>query len=144
MSMLKLLQLLERPLKEKLPQLDKYRPISKIADLEPASDGSRGFNGYAICSEIVRDRKYKGRKGKNETSIFLNCYSNVSNNPDLAALWFMGEVKKALDEVDLSDPSLGIKTYKVEYADSIPRAEFNERLQAWQGVITILIRWEET
>lgn len=141
--MLVLLQLLGNVLVNNITELDKYKPISKISELEPVEDGSRGFDGYAICSEIIKDRKYKGRKGKNETSLFLNCYSNVSKNPDLAVLWLMSQVKAALDEADLSDTSLGIKTYKVEYSDSSPTPQFNERLQAWQSVITIVIRWEE-
>lgn len=141
MLMLKLLQRLEVKLLNDVSALDKIRPISKIDELEPAEDGTPGFDKYAICHEIVKDRKYKGRKGKNETSLFLNCYSNLTNNADVAVLWFMDEIKKALDEADLSDAS--IKTYKVEYSDSSPTPQYNERIQAWQSVITVIIRWEE-
>ncbi|MCG8514560.1 MAG: hypothetical protein MI740_10490 [Halanaerobiales bacterium] len=119
--------------------MDKIRPISKIDELEPTEDGALGFDKYAICYEIIKDKKYKNRKGKNETSLFLNGYCNVQNG-DIAVLWFMSEVANVLDETDLSNVS--IKTYKIVYADSNPTPQYNKRLQAWQAVIKVDIRWE--
>lgn len=137
--MLDLLQALESKLINDIGALDKIRPIAKINQFKPNEVGA-GFNKYAICHEIVTDHKYKNRKGKFETPFFLNCYSNVSNG-DVAVIWFVSEVKKALDEADLSNAN--IKTYSVEYEESSPQPEFNEMLQAWQSVVKVKIRWRK-
>lgn len=141
--MLKLLQLLETNLLNNITALSEVRPISRINELEPAEDGTPGFENYAICHEIIKDRKYKGRKGKYETSLFLNIYSNYGPNADLSVHWLNSQVKEFLDEANLTDKAIGIKTYKVEYADSSPTPQFNERVQAWQSVVKVNIRWEE-
>jgi hypothetical protein len=135
--MLNLLQALESNLLDNLPALDKIRPISKFEELIPDNSG---FDKYAICHEIATDQKYKNRKGIYETPLFLNCYANVSNG-DVAVLWFISETKKVLDEADLSNADL--KTYLVEYDNSSPRPEFNEKLQAWQSVIKVTVRWRK-
>jgi len=137
--MLDLLQALESKLLSNITALDKIRPMTKFNQLKPDEAGP-GFDKYAICHEIVTDHKYKNRKGKFETPFFLNCYSNVSNG-DVAVIWFISEVKKVLDEADLSNTN--IKTYSVEYDESSPQPEFNEVLQAWQSVIKVTIRWRE-
>lgn len=138
--MLTLLQRLETFLLSNITIVDKVRPISKIKDLAPDNGG---FSKYAICYEIPGDQDYKNRKGKYETSLFLNCYSNVDNG-DLAVLHLARLVKEALDEANLTDATLGVKTYYVKYDNSNPQPEKNSLLQAWQSVIKITIRWETT
>ena len=137
--MLKLLQLLESRLLNDVTILDKVRPISKIKEMAPDNGG---FDKYALTYELINDKDYKNRKGKHETSLFLNCYSNVDNG-DLAVLHLAKLVKETLDEVDLTDATLGIKTHYVKYDKSTPQPEKNKKLQAWQTVVAITIRWEE-
>lgn len=150
--MLALLQALESRLLEIEEDgqqiIDKVRPLSRIDDLEPDEDGP-GFEDYAVTHEIVGDDNYKNRKGKYETTLFLNLYSNV-NGGDVAVLWLASKIKEALDEADLSDASLGLKTYMVktgstgtgQFQGSSPQPEFNERVQAWQTVVRLNVRWE--
>jgi hypothetical protein len=132
--MLKLLQVLEAELKT-LSQVDKVRSISKIKEL-------KYFSKYAISYEIINNKPYKQRKGKNETPLFINCYSNVDNG-DMAVLSLVEDVKSLLDEAYLSDASLDIKTYMVKIEESSPQPEMNSVLQAWQSVVKVNIRWEE-
>lgn len=117
----------------KISCVDKVRPISKLKELT-------GFSKYAIAYEIVEDKSYKSRKGKNETPIFINCYANVDNG-DFAVLWLMEQVKGLLNEADLTDQT--IKTYSVKYDSCTPQPEKNKYLQAWQSVIKFIIRWEK-
>lgn len=130
--MLKILERLEQELLT-IPAVDRVRPISKIKELE-------GFSKYAIAYELAGDNNYKGRKGKAETPIFINCYANVDNG-DMAVLWLRKQVKQLLDEADLSDAN--VKTYGVRYQSGTPQPEKNALLQAWQSVALVEIRWSE-
>lgn len=130
--MIELLKRLESEL-IKISIVDKVRPISKIQEL-------KNFNKYAITYEIIGDKDYKRRKGKNETPIFINCYANVDNG-DMAVLFLMDQVKGLLNEADLTDSA--IKTFFVKYDSCTPQPEKNSLLQAWQSVIKFIIRWEK-
>jgi len=129
--MIKMLQALENEL-ALLEGLDKVRPITKIDELE-------GFDKYAITYEIAKGSNHKKVKGKQETPIFINSYSNLENG-DIAVLQFAEKVKSLLNEGDISDSN--IRSYMAKYQSSHPQPKMNSRLQAWQTVQVFMIRWE--
>lgn len=130
--MIELLKRLESEL-IKISGIDKVRPISKINEL-------KGFHKYALTYEIIGDKNFKQRKGKNESPIFINCYANVDNG-DMAVLWLMEQVKGLLDEANLTNST--IKTFFIKYQSCTPQPEKNRYLQAWQSVIKFIVRWEK-
>lgn len=130
--MLKLFARLEEALLD-IPALEKVRTIGQINELQ-------GFDKYVATYQLAGDAQYKQRKGKYETPIFINLYSNLDSG-DMATLWLREQVKDQLDEVDLSNEE--IKTYMVKYEGGNPQPEKNSFLEAWQCVAKFKIRWEE-
>ncbi|WP_027339935.1 hypothetical protein [Halonatronum saccharophilum] len=95
---------------------------------------------YGATIQFNEINKYKGRKGKFKDLIFINLYSSDKKQGDLRAKDLQERVVKLLDEADLSNGN--IKTYLVELR-SMLEASWNEKLNAWQGVVTLEVRWSD-